>query len=618
MPIARRPELALAATLALAAALSPGPVGVRAQEGASPGAIRMVAEPPRLLLGKDGAADLQVSAPPDVQDLQLTASVGRVEDLRRVPGGFAARYRPPPGRIPQIAILAALGLTSHGAEEGWLAIPLSGQGDARVRAAPGTEITLRIGERTFGPKVTGPDGLAVLPVIVPPGVREAHHGFRPIDLRIPETPLVHAIADRTVVFADRLEHVQVLAYAVAPHGTTRRGDAPIFEASRGKVTVDEREPGTARAVWTLPPGRAGHERLVVRVPSAPDTRAVIQLDAVAGPPAVVAVSFDRDALVAGAADPVQVTARALDAGGNPVPARLVLEAEGAELSQVREREPGVLEGSLRASALDGRRELRVTASAPGAGITGVRVLPLAPGEPAWARFEPERAVLRTDGSRVARLRLAVADRYGNPVDRPPRVAAARGRVLAVEAAEGGFEVSYVGPAVGRATAERLVATLGPVSATAEPLLVPPDAPVAVAAATGIALDLRGRSRGPRTGMAFERAPAPGLLAELDLAWRGEVQLDASGDDGTVTLLGGAAGARRIAPDVVLRGSLAGGVAIANGGVGPALRLALGAGLAGRAIEPFLEAALLVAGRGAPGAFAAVGISAGVRLGMEKR
>jgi hypothetical protein len=36
------------------------------------------------------------------------------------------------------------------------------------------------------------------------------------------------------------------------------------------------------------------------------------------------------------------------------------------------------------------------------------------------------------------------------------------------------------------------------------------------------------------------------------------------------------------------------------------------------IEPFVEAALLLAGRGAPGAFAAVGVSAGIRLGWGRR
>jgi hypothetical protein len=36
------------------------------------------------------------------------------------------------------------------------------------------------------------------------------------------------------------------------------------------------------------------------------------------------------------------------------------------------------------------------------------------------------------------------------------------------------------------------------------------------------------------------------------------------------------------------------------------------------VEPFVEAAGLFAGRGGPGAFAALGLSAGVRLGLERR
>jgi hypothetical protein len=70
--------------------------------------------------------------------------------------------------------------------------------------------------------------------------------------------------------------------------------------------------------------------------------------------------------------------------------------------------------------------------------------------------------------------------------------------------------------------------------------------------------------------------------------------------------------------LVLRGSLSGGLAAWSGGAAPAARIGLAAGWMRGRVEPFVEAAALVAGRGEPGAFAAVGLGAGIRVGLESR
>lgn len=267
----------------LAAVLAAAPLVARAQEPApgAGGVLRITAEPPRLLLGRDAGAELRIQAPPEVEELAVLPSAGRVEGVRRLSGGgFTARYLPPPDRAPQVAILAALGRTARGAVDGWLAIPLSGQGEARVRTAPGAEITLDIAGRAFGPRRADAQGVAVIPVVVPPGVTEAHHGFRPVDLKVPERPLLHAVADRSAVRADRAEQVRVYAYVVAPHGAARRGDVPVLEPSRGSVQVAAREPGAFVATWSLPPGAVGTDRLVVRLPGSAVSRAELRLEAV--------------------------------------------------------------------------------------------------------------------------------------------------------------------------------------------------------------------------------------------------------------------------------------------------------------------------------------------------
>ncbi len=614
MRIPRRSDRALGALLLAASGALAAPISACAQGSA--GALRVVAEPPRLVLGRDPAAELRVTAPFDLGDVSITSSIGRVEGLRRLPGGgWAARFQPPRERVPAVAIVTALGSGPRGTEHGFVAIPLSGQGDARVRGAPGSAVTLRIGDRTFGPQLVGKDGVAVIPIVVPPGIREAHRGFKPIDLNVPDTPLLHAVIDRTTVRADREEQVRAFACVVAPHGAPRRGDVPAVEPSRGTVAVVERDAGAFDVTWTLPPGRAGEERLSIRLAAAPASRTVLKVEAVAGPPAVVAVAFDRDALVAGAAEPVRVVARALDAGGNQVPAEIVLSAEGGSLSDPAERSPGEVEARVGAGpAFGGRREVVVTARAPGVGVSGARALRLRSGEPAVARFDRDGSVLRADGERRAELRVRIEDRFGNPVEHAPRVSAERGRVVAVATdGPGAYVVRYVGPAVREATDERLVAEIGALRARTDRLLVPPDRPESPAAGAGVALDLGGRFAVPVLTISAERPAdvAFTLRRGYDVALRGEVGAVGFASGAGLSLLAGASAAR-VARGLDLRAFATAGV-LAGRGASPALRLGVRLGAPSKGSAPFVEAAFLAAGSGAPGAFAAFMLAGGMRF-----
>jgi hypothetical protein len=615
----------LAAAAPVRAAPRPATEGVGAP--ATGGALRVIAEPARLVLGREPGADLTIQVPPEVEEISVTASVGRIEGVHRLPaGGFAARFRPPTERFPQVAIVAVTAHGPSGPLDGWLAIPLSGQGDARVRASPGQIITLRVGERTFGPAVAGEDGLAVIPVVVPPGVREAHHGFRPVDLHVPETPLVHAVAHRATVQADRAEQVRVVAYVVAPHGAARRGDEPVLEPSRGSVSVSPREAGAFEVVWTLPPGAAGEERLVVRLPGAPASKALVRVGTLPGAPAAVALSFDRDRVVpVGDARPeVLVTARVVDAAGNTTAGGpLEVGADAGTLSRTVERAPGVYEARLEVPRrFGGRREIQVTARGEAGKLYGARSLSLFPGPPAAASVE--RRVLVADGAREASLRVVVLDRHGNPVAAVPTVTAALGRVLEVAAdGEGASRVRYLPPAVERRSEERLALEVGGLRSEGAVLLVPPRSQDGLIVAAGVAAGRAG-ALGPRAALAFERDAALAPLG-LDLSWRLEAEWTslgrrAPGDDGAPdartsgvgALLVGAS-ARRELGDVTAWASGSAGLVheVGERGAAPAGRLALGLGWPQRRGMPFVEGSVLAADRRALPAFA---VSAGVRFG----
>jgi hypothetical protein len=609
-------RLAVIAVLLVAAAEA------RADEAAAPGAggaLRISAEPGRLELGKDDGCELRVAAPPDVEEVVFTASAGRIEAVRRLPGGgFVARYRTPAAHFPRVAIVAVLGRGARGLEDGWLAIPMAGRGTARVHGTPGTSVTLRVGDRVFGPAQVDAGGVAAIPVVVPPGVREGHQGFRPIDLPVPETPLVHAVADRSEVRADREEKVRVLAYVVAPHGAARRGDAPSFEPSRGSVAVAEREAGAYTGTWTLPAGPAGEDRLVVRLPASAASREVVRVVALVGPPATVAVSFDRSGLAAGS-EPATVTARALDAGGNTVPARLVLAATGAELSDVRVVRPGEVVARLAAGERLRAVEAVVIASAPDLGISGGRALPLHPGVPAAARFGAQRLV-RGDGRTEVALRLVVEDRFGNPVAAEPHVTAERGKIVAVaRRGPGELEVRYLPPAVDRPEQEVVRARAGDTVATLEPVIAPREPALRLEAGAGVGTEVGGRFGGGVATLALERPAdlAFALRLGLEPALRVEAGVLAAPGALAGTALAGGSVRHRVSERATLSASATLGGAFGDGSASLAARA--GAALAVRTgpLEPFAELSLLAARVPAHGAFTVAALSLGARFGLEE-
>jgi hypothetical protein len=346
---------------------------------------------------------------------------------------------------------------------------------------------------------------------------------------------------------------------------------------------------------------------------------VVRVTSLPGPAAVVAVSIDRAELVAGG-EGATVVARTLDAAGNPVPATLTLEAKGGVLEAVEEKRPGVVSARLSAGTALTGDEAVVTAVATNLGIAGSRTVPLRPGEPAVARFA-RRAVVRGDGRRATLLRVAVADRYGNPVAAAPEVTSARGRILGItEAGRGAYDVSYVAPAVEHPGSDALEARVGLARASLAPMIAPPEPPLRAEALAGAVLDLRGRWTGAAGLLALER---PGELeAALRVGLEAALRLEAGAlagpaGGGRVVLLAGPA--LRLAGGPVRLGATAtGGALLGAGDAAPAARLAVSLGLPRPGVEPFLELSLLGARTGAPGPFVAAGLAAGVRFGLEGR
>ncbi|MCK6549472.1 hypothetical protein L6R52_26770 [Myxococcota bacterium] len=160
-------------TLALAGlAVSTAPSVASAQ-----GAKLFVTTPLPIILGEveDISVVIELPDTPETEGrpLQIAANVGRVEAPERVaPGKYRVKYRVPPTKFPQAAILAVWHETGPDAPVDFLRIPLSARTRIPAKAAPGAEVRVLIGDDAFGPVVADRSGNAMVPVVMPPGARE--------------------------------------------------------------------------------------------------------------------------------------------------------------------------------------------------------------------------------------------------------------------------------------------------------------------------------------------------------------------------------------------------------------------------------------------------------------
>lgn len=170
------------------------------------------------------AATIALDEPEKAPPLLLAASVGSFSAPVRVkPGLYKAEYTPPATRFPQVAI-AALYRDDGKLEVEFLRFPLHGATRLPVRAEPGYRVTAEVEGKSFGPVVAGEDGTATVPLVVPPGAREAQVSIRGS----------LAATLRKVQLAAP-EGNRLLAVALRPSGSGPRGPARLLVAYEGSA-----------------------------------------------------------------------------------------------------------------------------------------------------------------------------------------------------------------------------------------------------------------------------------------------------------------------------------------------------------------------------------------------
>lgn len=382
--------------------------------------IQVASNPPQLILGQDAQAAISfvlqdalgnVSA----DDLMIASSSGEVQNVADQGGGrFTARFATPRVNYPQLALIGVSDLRDPNGVFGAIAVPLSGKTDYPVQAEPNSSVSLKIGDRTYGPVKANLAGSARIPVIVPPGIQKAtqiedRNGQiveKAIDLRVPETPRLTVIPSRRAVPADGRTAVPVRVAVFTPEGARDPSATLSFSATAGTVTPARH---LGQGIYeTLFTARSANEDGISEITASIDGSSVqsasMELRTVASRPANVSLRAEPATLGKGATA-LQVFAKVLGGGSQGLAGREVLvSVAGASLKgPVQDLGNGDYRADFSASP-GNNVDLVATVANPVTGNPLHRVL-----------LFPQVDVVPNDGTSATRISIVSVDEFGYPV-----------------------------------------------------------------------------------------------------------------------------------------------------------------------------------------------------------
>ena len=361
-----------------------------------------------------------------------------------------------------------------------------------------------------------------MPVIVPPGVNEAFHGKRAIDLHVPPTQTLQLAAATAHAPADRASTVRLFVAVVTAKGEPRSGAALSFSASRGEVSAArETSPGLYEAQLSLPPGAVGEVLVQAALTDAPGFVSKTSIALEAGPAQSIAVESAATRAVAGGA-PVVLQVRALDAAGNASPERLTFAASFGEVSAESGAAGEWLLTLALPKAFQGRKTVQVVAR--GSQARAEKSLQLAPAAPSLVAFAGTPHAVRADGRSPVRVAIHVSDAYGNPAEAAPALSAEQGTAR-FEKSEGALYANYVPPLLHEPSHTGLDASLDGATAHAQLLLLPQVRTAAFSPKLGYLTNFGGFSApfaGVEAALRSDRfGPQFALALEIDYAQRNQ-------------------------------------------------------------------------------------------------
>ena len=227
-------------------------------------AASLVADPARLVLGKNAGAELTLHAPAGAS-VTLSASVGTVSAARRDGDLWRAHFTPPPLKAPTVALLLAQVEADGASELSWLSIPLSGADTMEIETRPGSKVSAEVAGVTIGPVISDKSGTARLPMVVPPGVDRAtlhivdrlgNTTDKPLELEPPPFSRVRVASRSSGASASAPLELEI--FVVKPDGAPDDGASVGITADDGEVEVRKRiSHGVYLARYLASPGKSG-------------------------------------------------------------------------------------------------------------------------------------------------------------------------------------------------------------------------------------------------------------------------------------------------------------------------------------------------------------------------
>jgi hypothetical protein len=231
-------------------------------------AASLSAQPAQLVLGKDPGADLEIRASSSAK-VTFSTTIGTVSGAQHEGGVVRARFNAPPLRVPSVALVLAQVEDGGDRDLYWISIPLSGSDTMVIETKPGSKVEATVAGHMVGPVSATENGTVRLPMVVPPGVRQAtlkitdklgNTTEKPLDLQPPPFSRVRlaARAEAAVVSSP----LEVEIFVVKPDGSPDDEAHVALSSPDGETNMRGRiAPGVYLAEYVPDEEQSGSARL---------------------------------------------------------------------------------------------------------------------------------------------------------------------------------------------------------------------------------------------------------------------------------------------------------------------------------------------------------------------
>jgi hypothetical protein len=354
--------------------------------------------------------------------VRALATVGTLEMLRPgVLGHFTTRYLPPADRFPEVALLVVELSNGVTRAHATARVALEGSTVVPFHTVSGAAVTMRVGDRLFGPVIADRQGHVEIPIEVPPGVRKGQaravdrNGAAretEVDLQLPSFPRVLLLAP---AFFEVGAFAEVTAVAVNDDGTPAAADHLTLGASAGLThAIDAGAAGEARFLFEAPRRvGSGAVALTVTVAGALPGRADLAVPLHAGLAASLELVPAAARLVVGETAPVRVAITAQDQFGNPTAATGVgalIDGRPAPVEIAPDGAASLL--IVPPATYEGRDTVEIDARL--GEVTASEDLHVTGGAPTRLTLEVGTTRVVADGKQGAVLRVQAVDKNGTP------------------------------------------------------------------------------------------------------------------------------------------------------------------------------------------------------------